>query len=155
MNPSSSSDAAAQPFAGPVQFPGGTTVLVELAPDIHICGLCKQQFNNLDAFVAHKRNSCHLSGTTSAAAGTVQFVAEETVPATQTTTRTITSETQTITVSAPEFVFEHGYQTYLPAENSEPQTTTVVTTPPKPRTKKSTTSTAQKKLNCCYPGPTM
>nr|XP_060628079.1 zinc finger protein 64 [Anolis sagrei ordinatus] len=150
MNPSSSD--AAQPFAGPVQFPGGTTVLVELAPDIHICGLCKQQFNNLDAFVAHKRNSCHLTGTTSGATGTVQFVAEETVPATQTTTRTITSETQTITVSAPEFVFEHGYQTYLPAENSEPQTTTVVTTPPKPRTKKSTASTAQKKLNCCYPG---
>ncbi|KAH0619163.1 hypothetical protein JD844_018897 [Phrynosoma platyrhinos] len=85
------SAAAAQPFAGPMQL--------ELTPDIHICGLCKEQFNNLDAFVAHKRNGCHLSGTASGAASTVQFVAEETVPATptQTTTRTITSETQTIT----------------------------------------------------------
>ncbi|XP_053106763.1 zinc finger protein 64 isoform X2 [Hemicordylus capensis] len=135
-------------------IPGGTTVLVELTPDIHICGLCKQQFNNLDAFVAHKRSGCQLSSTAAGTTSTVQFVSEETVPTAQaqTTTRTITSETQTITVSAPEFVFEHGYQTYLPGENSEPQTATVVTPPPKPRTKKTTTSTAQKKLNCYYPG---
>ncbi|XP_044311600.1 zinc finger protein 64 [Varanus komodoensis] len=151
MNGGAPSD---QPFPGAVQFPGGTTVLVELTPDIHICGLCKQQFNNLDAFVAHKRTGCQISGATAGTTSTVQFVAEETVPAaqTQTATRTITSETQTITVSAPEFVFEHGYQTYLPGENSEPQTATVVTTPPKPRTKKSTASAAQKKLDCCYPG---
>ncbi|XP_061487228.1 zinc finger protein 64 isoform X1 [Rhineura floridana] len=151
MNPSA---ATGQPFSSPVQFPGGTTVLVELAPDIHICGLCKQQFNNLDAFVGHKRSGCQLSGATTGTTSTVQFVAEETVPATQTqtTTRTITSETQTITVSAPEFVFEHGYQTYLPGESSEPQPAAVVTTPPKPRSRKSTTSVAQKKLNCCYPG---
>ncbi|VTJ91497.1 Hypothetical predicted protein, partial [Marmota monax] len=79
--------------------PGSTTVLVELTPDIHICGICKQQFNNLDAFVAHKQSGCQLTSTTGTAPGTVQFVSEETVPATQTqtTTRTITSETQTIT----------------------------------------------------------
>nr|XP_020635190.1 zinc finger protein 64 [Pogona vitticeps] len=145
MNPSTAT-------ANPMQFPGGTTVLVELTPDIHICGLCKQQFNNLDAFVAHKRSGCQLSGPASGDPSTVQFVAEETVPATQTTTRTITSETQTITVSAPEFVFEHGYQTYLPGENSEPQADAVIPTPPKPRVRKASTSGAQKKLNCCYPG---
>ncbi|XP_060086760.1 zinc finger protein 64 [Heteronotia binoei] len=151
MNPSG---APAQSFPGPVQFPGGTTVLVELTPDIHICGLCKQQFNNLDAFVGHKRSGCQLSGTAAGTTSTVQFMAEEMVPATQTqtTTRTITSETQTITVSAPEFVFEHGYQTYLPGENSEPPTTNMTTTPPKPRTRKGTSSAAQKKLSCCYPG---
>ncbi|XP_066481958.1 zinc finger protein 64 [Tiliqua scincoides] len=151
MNPGG---APAQSFPSPVQFPGGTTVLVELTPDIHICGLCKQQFNNLDAFVGHKRNGCQLSSATTAETSTVQFVSEETVPVTQTqtTSRTITSETQTITVSAPEFVFEHGYQTYLPGENSECQTATIVSTPPKPRTRKATTSAAQKKLNCCYPG---
>ena len=73
-------------------------MLVELTPDIHICGICKQQFNNLDAFVAHKQSGCQLTGTSGAAPSTVQFVSEETVPATQTqtTTRTITSETQTI-----------------------------------------------------------
>ncbi|XP_063153110.1 zinc finger protein 64 [Candoia aspera] len=149
-----SSAAGVQPFASPVQFPGGTTVLVELTPDIHICGLCKQQFNNLDAFVGHKRSGCQLSGTTAGATSTVQFVAEETVPATQpqAVARTITSETQTITVSAPEFVFEHGYQTYLSGENGEPRTATLITPPTKSRSKKSSASVAQKKFNCSYPG---
>uniref|UniRef100_A0A6I8PFM0 ZFP64 zinc finger protein n=1 Tax=Ornithorhynchus anatinus TaxID=9258 RepID=A0A6I8PFM0_ORNAN len=141
-------------FPGSVQFPGGTTVLVELTPDIHICGLCKQQFNNLDAFVAHKQSGCQLSGATPGTPGTVQFVAEETVPAppSQTAARTITSETQTITVSAPEFVFEHGYQTYLPTESSDTQTATVVSVPPKARSRKAAAALAQKKLSCCYPG---
>uniref|UniRef100_A0A8B9WSE0 ZFP64 zinc finger protein n=1 Tax=Bos mutus grunniens TaxID=30521 RepID=A0A8B9WSE0_BOSMU len=141
-------------FPGSVQIPGGTTVLVELTPDIHICGICKQQFNNLDAFVAHKQSGCQLTGTSGAAPSTVQFVSEETVPATQTqtTTRTITSETQTITVSAPEFVFEHGYQTYLPTESNENQTATVISLPAKSRAKKPTAPPAQKRLNCCYPG---
>lgn len=72
-------------------------MLVELAPDIHICGLCKQHFSNLDAFVAHKQSGCQLTTTPVTAPSTVQFVAEETEPATQTTTTTISSETQTIT----------------------------------------------------------
>ncbi|XP_055249778.1 zinc finger protein 64 isoform X3 [Moschus berezovskii] len=145
---------AGESFPGSVQIPGGTTVLVELTPDIHICGICKQQFNNLDAFVAHKQSGCQLTGTSGAAPSTVQFVSEETVPATQTqtTTRTITSETQTITVSAPEFVFEHGYQTYLPTESNENQTATVISLPAKSRAKKPTAPPAQKRLNCCYPG---
>ncbi|XP_044517048.1 zinc finger protein 64 isoform X1 [Gracilinanus agilis] len=134
--------------------PGGTTVLVELTPDIHICGICKQQFNNLDAFVAHKQSGCQLTSTTPGTPSTVQFVSEETVPATQTqtTTRTITSETQTITVSAPEFVFEHGYQTYLPTDSNDTQTATVISVPPKSQSRKPAASSAQKKLNCCYPG---
>jgi len=74
-------------------------VLVELTPDIHICGICKQQFNNLDAFVGHKQSGCQLTSATAGATSTVQFVSEETVPSTQaqTATRTIASETQTIT----------------------------------------------------------
>ncbi|XP_038606340.1 zinc finger protein 64 [Tachyglossus aculeatus] len=147
-------NGAGEGFPGSVQFPGGTTVLVELTPDIHICGLCKQQFNNLDGFVAHKQSGCQLSSATAGGPGPVQFVAEETVPAppSHTTTRTITSETQTITVSAPEFVFEHGYQTYLPTESSDTQTATVVSVPPKCRSRKAAASLAQKKLSCCYPG---
>ncbi|XP_025709158.1 zinc finger protein 64 isoform X3 [Callorhinus ursinus] len=150
MNASSEGES----FPGSVQIPGGTTVLVELTPDIHICGICKQQFNNLDAFVAHKQSGCQLTSTSGAAPSTVQFVSEETVPATQTqtTTRTITSETQTITVSAPEFVFEHGYQTYLPTESNENQTATVISLSAKSRAKKPTAPPAQKRLNCCYPG---
>lgn len=150
MNASSEGES----FPGSVQIPGGTTVLVELTPDIHICGICKQQFNNLDAFVAHKQSGCQLSSATGATASTVHFVSEETVPAAQaqTTSRTITSETQTITVSAPEFVFEHGYQTYLPTESSENQEAAVISLPAKSRTKKATAPPAQKRLNCCYPG---
>lgn len=77
-------------------------MLVELTPDIHICGLCKQQFSNLDAFVAHKQSGCQLTTTPVTAPSTVQFVSEETVPATptQATTATISSETQTITGTA-------------------------------------------------------
>lgn len=88
------------PDPAPVStVPGGTTVLVELTPDIHICGICKQQFNNLDAFVGHKQSGCQLTSATAGATSTVQFVSEETVPSTQaqTKTRTIASETQTIT----------------------------------------------------------
>ncbi|XP_054995252.1 zinc finger protein 64 isoform X4 [Sorex araneus] len=133
---------------------GGTTVLVELTPDIHICGICKQQFNNLDAFVSHKQSGCQLGSAAGAAASTVHFVSEETVPAAQAQapSRTITSETQTITVSAPEFVFEHGYQTYLPAETSENPAAAVLSPPAKSRAKKPAAPPAQKKLNCCYPG---
>ncbi|XP_028625394.1 zinc finger protein 64 isoform X1 [Grammomys surdaster] len=150
MNASGETDS----FSGSVQIPGGTTVLVELTPDIHICGLCKQQFSNLDAFVAHKQSGCQLTTTPVTAPSTVQFVSEETVPATQsqTTTTTISSETQTITVSAPEFVFEHGYQTYLPTESNDNQTATVIALPAKSRTKKPTAPSAQKRLGCCYPG---
>lgn len=74
-------------------------MLVELTPDIHICGICKQQFNNLDAFVGHKQSGCQLSSAAAGAASTVQFVSEETVPSTQaqSAARTIASETQTIT----------------------------------------------------------
>ncbi|NXY05643.1 ZF64A protein, partial [Pteruthius melanotis] len=134
--------------------PGSTTVLVELTPDIHICGICKQQFNNLDAFVGHKQSGCQLTSATAGATSTVQFVSEETVPSTQaqSTSRTIASETQTITVSAPEFVFEHGYQTYLPSESTEPPAAAVVSTPPKARSKKSSSSLPLKKLSCLYPG---
>ncbi|NWH88094.1 ZF64A protein, partial [Aegithalos caudatus] len=134
--------------------PGSTTVLVELTPDIHICGICKQQFNNLDAFVGHKQSGCQLTGAAAGATSTVQFVAEETVPGTQaqSSSRTIASETQTITVSAPEFVFEHGYQTYLPSESTEPPAAAVLSTPPKARSKKSSSSLPLKKLSCLYPG---
>jgi len=55
-------------------------------------------------------------------------------------------------VAAPEFVFEHGYQTYLPTESTDDQTATVIALPTKTRTKKPTAPPAQKKLGCCYPG---
>lgn len=97
-------------------------MLVELTPDIHICGICKQQFNNLDAFVAHKQSGCQLTSAAAGATSTVQFVSEETVPSTQaqTTARTITSETQTITGirSASKHLLVQSSVTLLPAHVS-------------------------------------
>ena len=34
--------------------------MVEVSPDIHICGFCKQQYNNFEIFLAHKQNGCSL-----------------------------------------------------------------------------------------------
>ncbi|XP_056589188.1 zinc finger protein 64 [Triplophysa dalaica] len=33
---------------------------VEESPDIHICGLCKQQYNSVELFFAHKQNNCQV-----------------------------------------------------------------------------------------------
>lgn len=53
--------------------------MVEVSPDIHICGFCKQQYNNFEVFLAHKQNGCSqpTSGTsassvTTTLAGTVK-----------------------------------------------------------------------------------
>lgn len=59
-----------------------TEVVVDVSPDIHICGFCKQQFNHLDVFRAHKQNGCDLlSSDTRASPSTAaltEFVFEET-----------------------------------------------------------------------------
>ncbi|KAJ8258136.1 hypothetical protein GJAV_G00193540 [Gymnothorax javanicus] len=66
----------------------GCHVLLEVVPDIHICGICKQQFNNVEVFLAHKQNGCH-------------------VPSSDGTVHGIVS---TITDSSTECVFEETYQ---------------------------------------------
>ncbi|XP_026777068.3 zinc finger protein 64 isoform X2 [Pangasianodon hypophthalmus] len=58
-------------------------LLMEVSPDIHICGFCKQQYNNFEVFLAHKQNGCQLPNTnisvpSTGAAETVQeFPLEE------------------------------------------------------------------------------
>uniref|UniRef100_A0A8C5WKH7 ZFP64 zinc finger protein n=1 Tax=Leptobrachium leishanense TaxID=445787 RepID=A0A8C5WKH7_9ANUR len=134
-----------------VHFPGGTTVLVEITADIHICGLCKQQFNNLDAFVSHKQSGCQLSSSATGTTSSVQFVSDSPPPASS-ANRSITSETQTITVSAPEFVFEHGYQSFLPGESSEVQGVSTVTVATKCHSRKISVPRSQRKQSCSYEG---
>ncbi|XP_029013061.1 zinc finger protein 64 [Betta splendens] len=48
----------------------GHAVVVEVSPDIHICGFCKQQYNNFEVFLAHKQSGCSppLSGASTGAA---------------------------------------------------------------------------------------
>ncbi|XP_007910172.2 LOW QUALITY PROTEIN: zinc finger protein 64 [Callorhinchus milii] len=178
MNSGGQSDSFA-----PAPFSPGTMVLVEVSADIHICGICKQQYSALESFVAHKQNGCHLG--TTAGAGTVQYVGEGATPATQTqaVTSTITTQTQTIPdysttnighppLSHPsdhsscgnldvsnrlsEFGFEQSYQTYLPnSSSSAGQVSNLTPGPTAPPLKKSkSNSTSQKKLTCCYPGCT-
>ncbi|XP_061541907.1 zinc finger protein 64 isoform X2 [Phycodurus eques] len=38
----------------------GHSVVMEVSPDIHICGFCKQQYNNFELFLAHKQSGCSL-----------------------------------------------------------------------------------------------
>ncbi|XP_059836461.1 zinc finger protein 64 [Hypanus sabinus] len=140
---------------GPVPFSPGATVLVEVSADIHICGICKQQYNTLDTFVAHKQNGCHLG--TAAGPNSVQFVAEATTSATQTqtATSTITAQTQTMSVSSrlSEFGFEQGYQTYLPSTSSAGSVANLSLGRTRLTAKASkSNSTPLKKLTCCYPG---
>ncbi|XP_051962365.1 zinc finger protein 64-like [Xyrauchen texanus] len=35
-------------------------LLVEVSPDIHICGFCKQQYNNIKLFLTHKQTGCQI-----------------------------------------------------------------------------------------------
>ena len=42
----------------PFLVDAGDCVVVEVSPDIHICGFCKQQYNNFEVFFAHKQNGC-------------------------------------------------------------------------------------------------
>lgn len=42
----------------PSEVAAGHSVVVEVSPDIHICGFCKQQYNNFEVFLAHKQNGC-------------------------------------------------------------------------------------------------
>lgn len=46
-----------------LSFPEITHLLMEVSPDIHICGFCKQQYNNFEVFLAHKQNGCQLPST--------------------------------------------------------------------------------------------
>lgn len=43
----------------PCEVAAGHSV-VEVSPDIHICGFCKQQYHHFEVFLAHKQNGCSL-----------------------------------------------------------------------------------------------
>lgn len=49
----------------------GHSVVVEVSPDIHICGFCKQQFNNFEVFLTHKQNGCFQPTSAATAAATL------------------------------------------------------------------------------------
>ncbi|AWP10105.1 putative zinc finger protein 64 [Scophthalmus maximus] len=105
----------------------GHSVVVELSPDIHICGFCKQQYNNFEVFLAHKQNGCALpasdpSATTAAAA---------------------------LTDSSPEFVFEETYQTCVLRGVKK-----ILTKAQKTPCRKLKPTLTSKRHSCCFSGCT-
>ncbi|XP_037336984.2 zinc finger protein 64 [Pungitius pungitius] len=105
----------------------GHSVLVEMSPDIHICGFCKQQYNNYEVFIAHKQNGCSLP-------------TPDTLAPTATTT---------LTDSSAEFVFEETYQTCVMRGVKK-----ILTKAPITPSKKVKPSLTSKRHSCCFSGCT-
>ncbi|XP_029290767.1 zinc finger protein 64 [Cottoperca gobio] len=105
----------------------GHAVVVEVSPDIHICGFCKQQYNNFEVFLAHKQNGCSL-------------------PASETSASTATA---TLTDSRTEFVFEETFQTCVMRGVKK-----ILTKAQKTPSKKLKPSLTSKRHSCCFSGCT-
>ncbi|CAK6971901.1 zinc finger protein 64 [Scomber scombrus] len=103
---------------------GGHPVVVEVSPDIHICGFCKQQYNNFEVFLAHKQNGCSLP------------------------TSDI-SATAPLTDTSAEFVFEETYQTCVMRGVKK-----ILTKAQKTPSKKLKPALTSKRHSCCFSGCT-
>ncbi|XP_071022736.1 zinc finger protein 64-like [Oncorhynchus clarkii lewisi] len=104
---------------------GGNHVLVEVSPDIHICGFCKQQYNNFEVFLAHKQNGCHIPSS--------DISASNSAP--------------TLTDSSTEFVFEETYQTCVMRGVKK-----ILTKASKTPSKKLKPALTSKRRSCCFSG---
>ncbi|XP_023122476.1 zinc finger protein 64 [Amphiprion ocellaris] len=105
----------------------GHSVVVEVSPDIHICGFCKQQYNNFEVFLAHKQNGCSLPTSDTPAT---------TTPA-------------SLTDSSTEFVFEETYQTCVMRGVKK-----ILTKAHKTPSKKLKPALTSKRHSCCFSGCT-
>ncbi|XP_028667743.1 zinc finger protein 64 [Erpetoichthys calabaricus] len=104
---------------------GGAHIDIEPGPDIHICGACKQAYNNFDLFVAHKQNECQMPSDTPPAPSVVQTIAD----------------------TSPEFSFEETCQPCMPNDNKKAQTKSQITS-----LKKVRPTVTAKKMACSFPG---
>ncbi|XP_070695625.1 zinc finger protein 64 [Pempheris klunzingeri] len=105
----------------------GHSVVVEVSPDIHICGFCKQQYNNFEVFLAHKQSGCSLPTSDTSA----------------------TAPTATLTDSSTEFVFEETYQTCVMRGVKK-----ILTKAQKTPSKKLKPALTSKRHSCCFSGCT-
>ncbi|XP_071381667.1 zinc finger protein 64 isoform X1 [Centroberyx affinis] len=105
----------------------GHSVVVEVSPDIHICGFCKQQYNNFEVFLAHKQNGCSIPTSDTSAA----------------------TATPTLTDSSTEFVFEETYQTCVMRGVKK-----ILTKAQKTPSKKLKPALTSKRHSCCFSGCT-
>ncbi|TDH10160.1 hypothetical protein EPR50_G00072230 [Perca flavescens] len=109
----------------------GQSVVVEVSPDIHICGFCKQQYNHFEIFLAHKQNGCSLATSD---------------PPSTTAAATLTGQ---MNDSATEFVFEETYQTCVMRGVKK-----ILTKAQKTPSKKLKPSLTSKRHSCCFSGCT-
>ncbi|XP_029911348.1 zinc finger protein 64 isoform X2 [Myripristis murdjan] len=105
----------------------GHSVVVEVGPDIHICGFCKQQYNNFEVFLAHKQNGCSIPTSDASA----------------------TAAASTLTDSSAEFVFEETYQTCVMRGVKK-----ILTKAQKTPSKKLKPALTSKRHSCCFSGCT-
>lgn len=108
--------------------------MVEVSPDIHICGFCKQQYDNFEAFLAHKQSGCSLPAAATPAAAT---------PA------ALTGSTGRPLDSSSEFVFEETYQTCVMRGVKK-----ILTKAQKTPSKKLKPALTSKRHSCCFSGCT-
>lgn len=106
---------------------GGSHVLVDVSPDIHICGFCKQQYNNFEVFLAHKQNGCSIPSSD--------------IPDSNTAS--------SLTDSSTEFVFEETYQTCVMKGVKK-----ILTKAQKTPSKKLKPVLTSKRRSCCFSGCT-
>ncbi|XP_068196612.1 zinc finger protein 64 [Antennarius striatus] len=105
----------------------GHSVVVEVSPDIHICGFCKQQYNNFEVFLSHKQNGCSLPASSASAP-----------PA-----------SVTLTDSTAEFVLPDAYQSCLTKGVKK-----ILTKAQKTPSKKLQPAPTLKRHSCCFSGCT-
>ncbi|KAL1020602.1 hypothetical protein UPYG_G00002290 [Umbra pygmaea] len=114
---------------------GGSHVLVEVSPDIHICGFCKQQYNNFEVFLAHKQNGCHIPSN--------DISASNSAPTLSIRKSRFTPPPD----SSSEFVFEETYQTCVMRGVKK-----VLTKAQKTPCKKLKPAQTSKRRSCCFSG---
>lgn len=141
----------------PPEVAAGHSVVVEVSPDIHICGFCKQQYNNFEVFLAHKQNGCSLpSSDTSATSATTVLTGKNTIycckPACKKkmdlqSCTDYTSSFLSCTDSSAEFVFEETYQTCVMRGVKK-----ILTKAQKTPSKKLKPSLTSKRHTCCFSG---
>ncbi|XP_049608867.2 zinc finger protein 64 [Syngnathus scovelli] len=102
----------------------GHSVVVEVSPDIHICGFCKQQYNNFEVFLAHKQSGCSLP-----------------------TRDTSATATEASALPGMEVVLEETFQTCVLRGVKK-----ILTKPQK--TKKLKGALSSKRYSCCFSGCT-
>lgn len=104
----------------------GPYPVLEVNPDIHICGFCKQQYNNYEVFLAHKQNGCSLPSSHTAAS----------------------SAPASLTVdSSTEFVLEDAYQVCVVRGVKKSMTKAQ-----KAPSKKLKPALTTKRHSCCFSG---